>query len=93
MSGVATYTATWARTAPGTLAVSGNGITRYFPVTPASRPDQAMLRGAGLLAAPGPGWEESDAEPGTWECCVFPASAALALDLAGLAEGRPNVNG
>jgi hypothetical protein len=83
VSGAGTYTATWARDANWKMTLSGNGMTpRSFRVTPASRPDHIMLREAGLLNVPGSEWAESDTEPGTWECAVFPGSAALAVELA-----------
>lgn len=70
--------ATWARSAPGTLTITGEGMASHtLPIAPPGRrPDHTVLHGTGWHAYPDSCWQEDDLCPGVWEVAVFPDAAA-----------------
>lgn len=66
--------ATWARSAPGELIITGESIqAQSIPVKPAGGgPGHSLLLGSGWSAYPGATWREDDLAPGVWQCAVFP---------------------
>lgn len=67
--------ATWARSQPGLLLVTGAAMkSREIRVKPPpGRPDGELLRGTGWEAADRQHWRES--APGVWGCVVVPSRA------------------
>jgi hypothetical protein len=65
--------ATWARSRPDALTVTGETIrAREITVRPPpGRPGHGLLLGTGWHACPGSEWREADFAPGVWEVAVF----------------------
>ena len=65
--------ATWARSRPDVLTVTGNGMRpELASVTPpAGVPTMDLLIGTGWHAVPGQRWREAEFSDGVWEIAVF----------------------
>lgn len=64
--------ATWARSRPGTLMITGRDIRAQEIAVrpPPGQPDDGLLTGTGFHPWPGAVWREGECTPGVWQCAV-----------------------